>query len=154
MQQNQKSFNNIDNKGIEETKLISFQVKFRNKSEIKDIVKSLAFDNSRFLKMIHEINTKGESIELDMTEEEFDNLCHFLAQMNEIFKGQEGKIVNDLEDLKNSEQFKELFKEMTNEKKVLELLSSAEYLDIPNLIILLVAQYSALIKDQRAFINI
>ncbi|CAK92452.1 unnamed protein product (macronuclear) [Paramecium tetraurelia] len=102
--------------------------------------------------MIYDLNKNQESIELDTTEEEFDNLCHFLAQMKEIFKDKEDNI-GSMEDLKNSEQFKELFKEMIDEKKVLELLTTAEYLDIPNLIILLAAQYSALIKDQRAFIT-
>ncbi|CAD8046860.1 unnamed protein product [Paramecium primaurelia] len=129
-----------------------FRVQFSNCQEIQDIGESLVFQQSQFLKMINELNKNGDVIQLDMKKEEFNNIVAFMIQIKETLKGQEHQIFNNIENIKATEQFKDLFKDM-QEKQVLPLLSLAEYLDIPNLIILLAAQYSCLIKDQPASIN-
>ncbi|CAD8146034.1 unnamed protein product [Paramecium pentaurelia] len=129
-----------------------FRVQFSNCQEIQDIGESIVFQQSQFLKMINELNKNGDVIKLDMKAEEFNNIFAFMIQVKDILKGQEHQININIENIKTSEQFKDLFKDMS-EKQVLPLLSLAEYLDIPNLIILLAAQYSSLIKDQPASIN-
>ncbi|CAD8054253.1 unnamed protein product [Paramecium sonneborni] len=131
-----------------------FKVQFSNSQEIRDIRESVVFKNSLFLQMIDELNPKGETIHLDVKVEDFDKIGAFILTLFDNLKcQQENNVFNNLEDLRIQELSKDLFKDLA-EKQILQLLSVAEYLDIPGLIVVLTTQFSSLIKDHpTTFIN-